>query len=159
VPARGDADVVVRRATLADADEVGDVFLTAFRTAMPTIRLAHPDDEVRVYLRDVCIAHRETWLAEATADGRPMAVAFMTLGDASIDQLYVRPGWQGRGIGSRLLTLAQERRPAGFELYAFQVNAPACRFYEARGLVEVDRNEGSRNEEGEPDVRYRWTPV
>jgi len=82
----------------------------------------------------------------------------MVLGDASIDQLYVRPGWQGRGIGSRLLALATERRPGGFELFAFQVNEVARRFYERHGLTVVDMNDGARNEEGEPDVLYRWTP-
>ena len=158
MPDRADLDFTVRRATLADADGVADIFLTAFRGAMPTIRLAHSDDEVRVYLRDVCIARRETWVAEALADGRTTVVAFMTLGDASVEQLYVRPGWQGRGVGSRLLKVARERRRGGFELYAFQVNARARRFYEARGLELVDLNDGSRNEEGEPDVRYRWTP-
>jgi ribosomal protein S18 acetylase RimI-like enzyme len=126
---------------------------------MPTIALAHPDDEVRVYLRDVCIAERESWVAETDeVDRRNQVVAFMTLGDASVDQLYVRPGWQRQGIGSRLLALARERRPSGFELYAFQVNAAARSFYESRGLVVVDFDDGERNEEGEPDVRYRWDP-
>jgi ribosomal protein S18 acetylase RimI-like enzyme len=137
---------------------VGDIFLTAFRTAMPTIALAHPDDEVRAYLRDVCIATRETWVAEADPGEGPQVVAVLVLGDASVDQLYVRPDWQARGIGSDLLDVAKARRTDGFELFAFQVNVVARRFYERRGMVEVDRNDGSRNEEGEPDVRYRWQP-
>ena len=143
---------------MADTDDVGDILLSAFRAAMPDIRLVHPDAEIRVFLREVCIAQRETWVAEADgADGRATVVAFMVLGDASMDQLYVRPSWQGRGIGSALLALAKERRPDGFELYAFQVNEAARRFYERRGLALVDVNDGSRNEEGEPDARYRWS--
>jgi len=156
--ARGMADVVLRRATLADAEPVTDVYLASFRGAMPTIRLAHPDHEVAGYLRDVCIARLETWVAESSDESRATVVAMMVLGEGSIDQLYVRPGWQRRGIGSRLVALARERRPGGFELFAFQVNEVACGFYERRGLTIVDRNDGARNEEREPDVRYRWSP-
>jgi ribosomal protein S18 acetylase RimI-like enzyme len=97
-------------------------------------------------------------VAETAVGDRATVVAFMTLGDSSVDQLYVQTGWQGRGIGSRLLAVAKERRSDGFELYAFQVNTRARRFYEARGLTVVDFDDGARNEEGEPDVRYRWTP-
>ena len=32
------------------------------------------------------------------------------------------------------------------------------RFYEARGFVASEFNDGSRNEEREPDVRYVWLP-
>lgn len=125
---------------------------------MPTISLAHPDDEVGAYIRDVCIATRETWVAVIDAVDGPRVVALLVLGDASIDQLYVHPDQQSQGIGSQMLALAKARRPDGFELYAFQVNVVARRFYERRGLVLVDLDDGGRNEEGEPDVRYRWEP-
>ncbi len=153
-----DPKVELRRATLADAPEVTEVYLTAFRDAMPEIRLAHTDEEVAAYLRDVCIAEQETWVAEAPAGGRAVIVAMMVVGEGSIDQLYVRPGWQRRGIGSRLLDLAKSRRPGGFELFAFQINERGRRFYERSGLEVVDLDDGSRNEEGEPDVRFRWRP-
>jgi hypothetical protein len=35
-------------------------------------------------------------------------------------------------------------------------NAPARRFYQSRGFVLVEQTDGSRNEEQEPDARYRW---
>ena len=157
--ARGGAVVVIRRATQADAGPVADVYLTSFRGAMPTVRLAHTDDEIAGYLRDVCIAQLETWVAEYSEEGQPLVVAVVVLGARSIEQLYVRPGWQGRGIGSRLLALAKERRPRGFQLFAFQVNEVGRRFYERSGLTVVDMNDGTRNEEHQPDVRYRWTPL
>ncbi len=42
------------------------------------------------------------------------------------------------------------------QLWTFQRNARARRFYEARGFVPVEATDGSRNEEKEPDVRYLW---
>jgi ribosomal protein S18 acetylase RimI-like enzyme len=62
-------------------------------------------------------------------------------------------------VGDRFMALAKERQPGGLRLYTFQVNTRACRFYERHGFTVVDLNDGSRNEEGEPDVQYRWVPA
>ena len=75
-----------------------------------------------------------------------------------LEQLYVRRPWTGRGIGSRLLAVAKERRPDGLQLWTFQVNAGARRFYERHGFVVVEMTDGSANEERQPDVRYAWNP-
>jgi hypothetical protein len=49
-------------------------------------------------------------------------------------------------------------RPDGLTLWTFQRNAPARRFYEARGFVGSVFTDGSRNEEREPDALYTWLP-
>jgi ribosomal protein S18 acetylase RimI-like enzyme len=82
----------------------------------------------------------------------------MVLGDGQLDQLYVDPSWQGRRIGHQLVELAKQRRPEGLALWTFQANGPAQRFYERHGFVAVERTDGHRNEEQEPDVRYVWRP-
>ncbi|WP_411079432.1 hypothetical protein [Streptomyces sp. cmx-18-6] len=43
-------------------------------------------------------------------------------------------------------------------LYVFRRNAAARAFYERHGFTAVAFDDGGRNEEGEPDVLYRWTP-
>jgi ribosomal protein S18 acetylase RimI-like enzyme len=48
----------------------------------------------------------------------------MVLSGEGIDQLYVRPGHQRRGHGSRLVTFAQGRRTE-LQLNAFESNHPA----------------------------------
>ena len=63
----------------------------------------------------------------------------------------------GQGIGSRLLERAKAERPDGLDLWTFQANTGARRFYERHGFVEVARTDGD-NEEGEPDIRLRWIP-
>jgi ribosomal protein S18 acetylase RimI-like enzyme len=82
----------------------------------------------------------------------------MVLTANTLDQLYVSPGWTGRGIGARLIQLAKTRRPSGFTLFTFQSNAGARRFYERHGLAEISRGDGSGNEEGQPDLQYSWSP-
>ncbi len=77
--------------------------------------------------------NHETWVAaDPASDGR--VVALMALSDTMVEQLYVAPDWIGRGLGGRLLAFAKERRPDGLDLFCFQVNAFARRFYERRGL-------------------------
>ena len=73
-----------------------------------------------------------------------------------VDQLYVEPGLTGRGIGSALLAVAKRERPQGLQLWAFQTNTGARRFYERHGFVEVRRTDGRDNEERAPDVLYAY---
>ena len=70
----------------------------------------------------------------------------MALSDSMVEQLYVAPDWIGHGVGRRLLDLAKDRRPDGLELYCFQANACARRFYEGHGFVPVAFGDGTRND-------------
>ena len=146
-------DVEIRPATGDDAGAVADVFLAAYHSTYD-FPLAHTDDEVREWIRSQLIPAGRTWVA--TRDGR--VVAMMSLGDGWLEQLYVDPGEHGRGIGSRLVARAKAEEPTGLELYTFQVNGRARRFYERRGFEVVELGDGAGNEEGQPDVRYRWQP-
>ncbi|HEY6607648.1 MAG TPA: GNAT family N-acetyltransferase, partial [Candidatus Limnocylindria bacterium] len=113
---------------------------------------AHSDDEVRAWVADSLLPGTETWVAEAG----PAAVGFISIGDRSIEQLYLLPEWTGLGVGSRLLELAQDRRPDGLELWTFQVNQAARRFYERHGFRVAELTDGAETEERQPDVRYVW---
>jgi GNAT superfamily N-acetyltransferase len=81
-------------------------------------------------------------------------VGILVLDGEWLDQLYVDPDLTGRGIGSRLLAVADRERPRGLQLWTFASNAGAQRFYERHGFVEVDRTDGRSNEEGAPDILY-----
>ncbi|MFB7589939.1 GNAT family N-acetyltransferase [Streptomyces sp. NPDC056169] len=147
-------NVDIRRAADSDAAAVADVWLRSYTAALPSVRRAHTDDEVRYWLREIVVPNQETWVA--TVDGS--VVAMMVLDDEELDQLYIDTPWRGQGIGDRLVEVAKRSRPTGLALWTFQVNAPAGRFYERHGFVEAERTDGARNEEREPDVRYVWSP-
>ena len=85
-------------------------------------------------------------------------VGFMRLDGFELDQLYIRPGWWGRGIGSRLIEHAKAQSPDGLTLWTFQVNERARGFYAHHGFIELLRTDGSGNEERQPDVRLGWRP-
>jgi GNAT superfamily N-acetyltransferase len=147
-------DLEIRRATAADADAVADVYLASFH-ATYAFPLAHSDDDVRRWIRDIVIGAQETWVA---VDRRGV-IGMMVVGPDDLDQLYVAPDRRGSGIGRRLLDHAKDRSPEGLSLYTFQVNERARRFYERNGFVAEWFGDGSANEEGQPDVRYAWRPA
>lgn len=146
------ADPVLRSAQAGDAAPIADVWLRSFDAGLPTVRRAHTDDEVRGWIRDVLLDRHE--VSVALVDGAVVGVLATSAG--WLDQLYIDPDWQGRGIGSRLVELAKRQQPTELQLWTFQVNRGAQRFYERLGFVEVERTDGSGNEEREPDVRYLW---
>ena len=144
---------MIRRATRADADAVGQVFLTA-SAGMTYLPALHTEEETRRWIRDFVLPRHEVWVAEE-AD---RIVGFAALSDEMLEHLYVEPGSQRRGVGGRLLEKAKERRPEGLELWVFQKNDGARAFYERRGFRLVELTDGAGNEEREPDARYEWRP-
>ena len=147
----GATEPTIREARPQDAGAIAAIWLASFKAtyAFPP---AHPDHEVRVWVAEMLLPETEGWIAEDSE----VAIGFMSLGDGSIEQLYLMPSWTGRGVGTRLVRLAQERRPDGLELWTFQVNAAARRFYERNGFRLVEMTDGAGNEERQPDVRYVW---
>jgi GNAT superfamily N-acetyltransferase len=149
------AEPHLRRATGADADIAAEVYLRARHHAVPEIPpMVHSDDDVRRWICSVLEEH-EAWLACAD-DGTPLGL--MVLEGDWVGQLYVDPAWTGHGLGTRLLELAKERRPGGLQLWTFESNVRAQRFYERNGFTVEDRTDGSGNEERAPDLRYVWRP-
>ncbi|MEV7422608.1 GNAT family N-acetyltransferase [Streptomyces sp. NPDC091212] len=133
---------------------MADVWLRSFAAALPTVRRAHGDDDVRNWFSYVVIPRYETWVA--VADGS--VIGLLALDGEELEQLYLDPSWRGRGVGDRFIDLAKRQRPAGLDLWTFQVNGPAQRFYERHDFVPVEYTDGLHNEEYEPDVRYTWRP-
>jgi GNAT superfamily N-acetyltransferase len=83
-------------------------------------------------------------------------LGFAATREGWLDHLYVDPLRHGQGVGSMLLSKAREER-ASLELWTFQRNGQARRFYERNGFRLVELTDGSGNEEREPDARYCWS--
>ncbi|CAI9419794.1 GNAT family N-acetyltransferase [Nocardioides sp. T2.26MG-1] len=144
------SELLLRPATEADAPAVAEVHLASRRAAaMPPP--VHEDDEVRDWLA-ARLREDEAWVAEAGGE----VVGYVRLTDTWLDDLYVLPTHAGQGIGTALLDLVKASRPGGFCLWVFESNEPARTFYRHRGLVELERTDGSANEERSPDLRMAW---
>ena len=147
----------LRRATDSDAAALAEVFLASFH-ATYDFPLAHADDEVRGWVRDRLIPSQETWVAvDESLEGHDV-VGMMAITPGHLEQLYIAPDRLGEGLGRRFVDLAKERSPVGLDLWTFQVNDRARRFYERNGFEAVEFTEDN-NEERQPDVRYEWRPT
>ncbi|MGZ6708866.1 MAG: N-acetyltransferase family protein [Solirubrobacteraceae bacterium] len=145
----------IRRGGAHDARAAADLYLRAREAALRAGSIPagiHDDDDVRGYFASRIVEECELWVAEQ--DGALAGI--LVLDGDFVDQLYVEPGLTGRGIGSALLAVAKRERPQGLQLWAFQTNTGARRFYERHGFVEVRRTDGRDNEERAPDVLYAY---
>ena len=150
---------VVRPARGNDAGDAATIHLRSRAFALPTVPVVHDESEVRRWVADEVIGRRDVTVAEL--DGT--IVGWMVLdgrrgGAGWIEQLYLDPAWLGRGLGDQFLDVAKQHHPEGLQLWTFQVNEAAQRFYERHGFTAVERTSGTGNEERAPDVRYEWRP-
>jgi len=143
---------MLRHLDLADMDAAARVHRTAFDHALPSLAGLHTPEEDRRFFRERVFTTCEVWGA---FDGDAMT-GMLAFREDWIDQLYVLPEAQGRGLGTALLQIAQNTSDC-LQLWTFQRNLQARRFYEARGFALVQETDGARNEEKEPDALYLWT--
>jgi GNAT superfamily N-acetyltransferase len=147
-------DLVLRQAGPDDALALADLYTEARVAAVPMMPPAlHTNEEDRGWFSgQLAKPTHEAWSAER--DGE--LVGYALFDDRWLDHLFIRAGWTGQGIGAALLDLVKSLRPNGFCLWVFESNTGARRFYQRHGLVELERTNGSGNEEKAPDVRMAW---
>ncbi|MEW2066033.1 GNAT family N-acetyltransferase [Streptomyces sp. NPDC007346] len=159
VTENADDDVRIRPAVPRDAEAVTGVFLASRAAAMPYLPRLHSDEDTLAWITHAVLpTSTAVWVAEEAGEGGALLGFAVLAGDGELDHLYLRPDALRRGIGSRLLAEVREAADGPLTLYVFQRNAPARAFYERHGFTAVAFDDGGRNEEGGPDVLYRWTP-
>jgi len=141
----------IRQLELADMDAAAGVHRVAFDHALPWLTGLHTPEEDRWFYRERVFTGCQV---HGAFEGGALTGIIAFRSDW-IDQLYVLPEVQGCGVGSELLQVAK-RACDCLQLWTFQRNLRAHRFYEARGFALVEETDGARNEEKEPDARYLW---
>lgn len=141
----------LHRLTLEDMDAAALVHRASFDSALPRLTGLHTPAEDRAFYRSHVFESCEVWGAEREG----MLIGVIAFRQDWVDQLYVLPDAQGQGTGSALLKIAKAAHPV-LQLWCFQRNARARRFYEFHGFRALRETDGSGNEEREPDVLYRW---
>lgn len=151
MPSNGHMPLRLRRATAEDAAAIAALFSASFRllTFLPVL---HTSAEDRCFIEDAILRHCEVTLAE---DGSGI-ISFLARKGEQVRLLYTRPDRLGAGAGTLLIEAAKASGVPALELWCFQANARARRFYEARGFRAIRFTNGADNEERTPDVCYRW---
>jgi len=139
-----------RRATAVDADAIAAVLSPSFRL-LTFLPILHTVEEDRGFIADVVLKECEVTVAENA--GR--VASFLAQEGEELRLLYTHPDFIGMGAGSLLLDGAKASA-AALELWCFQANTGARRFYERHGFRAIRFTDGRDNEEKTPDVLYRW---
>lgn len=145
----------LRLATRDDSDALTALYLRTRRDALPWLVPVHADAATRAWMEHVIVAEHHVVVVQAADD----LAGFAAVYEDWLQQLWVDPAHQRQGHGTRLLDAAKEHNPNGLQLHVFTRNTAARAFYERSGFVQSGSRDGSGNEEGEPDLTYRWSPT
>ena len=129
--------VPVNESTLREAAEVHAVSWQESHRAIcsPEFTAAHTPARQEAYLREKLSAGSEIWLLRE--GGRALGLVSVT--GSTIADLYVLPGEQRKGFGSRLLRFAMGRCPDTPRLWILTTNTGAERLYRRFGFRPTGR--------------------
>lgn len=146
-------DFIIREYRSDDFDAVTILWRIAREMLLPEGQTdtGHCFYEDQNYFRDQVLKKNQVWVVQI----RNRPVAFMAMDRNFIDQLYIHPDFQRRGIGQALLDFARQQSPEHLWLYTLQSNVNARAFYEKNGFV-AEKFGVSPPPESEPDVEYHW---
>jgi GNAT superfamily N-acetyltransferase len=78
----------------------------------------------------------ERWgVTVAEERGRLIGIIALCISERRLDQLFIAPEDQGKGVGTILFETAVREMPDGFRLATQPENRRAHRFYERKGMV------------------------
>ena len=144
----------IREARPEDATAITNIHIQSRQEAMPWLPNLHTDDETQEWIANVVLPNQQVWVAEF--DG--IVAGFAAVSGEMLEQLYVSPGFQGKGLGTALLAKSIEIGDRPLRLWTFQRNEAARAFYFRRGFREITFTDGADNEENEPDVLFEHAP-
>jgi len=114
--------------------------------------MLHTAAEYHSFIANVILRDCEVTVAEDKSG----IVSFLARRGEEVRLLYTRPDHIGHGAGTQLVEAAKKSGVEALELWCFQANHRARRFYEARCFRPIRFTDGADNEEKTPDIRYRW---
>ena len=142
------------RATLVEfdsrhLDELIPMWRASFEAGVGIID-PHPLSEQRLYFLNEVLPGNDVRVALLPNE----LVGFIAASAESVAQLYVRVGFQRRGIGAQLLEWAKGRSNGSLWLYTFARNLGARAFYERNGFVAIAH--GFEPMWQLEDIKYEW---
>ena len=142
----------IRAAIPADTDSLARIWLESwYSTGLKSLF----DPGLAMLQKRIPEEIAKGWsLYAAEEDGKTVAMLALQPEDFYLDQLWVAPAHQGRGIGRALLAFTHEKFPNQIWLRCVVENENAWRWYECQGF----RFEGEENvpPSNMRMKRYRW---
>src|SRR5262245_22286156 len=119
----------------SDVPAIARIHRRACLIAYAFMEWSYSELEVRTWYA----AKFKQWDWGRLAEHNHTAIGFVAAIGTHLDQLFVDPDHQNRGVGTSLLKMALGRTPAVITLNVFEQNATARAFYERYGFREVRR--------------------
>ena len=149
--------LVLREALNSDAAAVAEVMVASRQAFIPFAPMAHSVSEVRTWVESTLIPSGGVTVACISEEVVGVLARSQANGISWVDQLYLLPGFVGKGLGTLLLEHGLKSLNRPVRLYTFQANAGARRFYEKHGFRAIAFSDGSTNEEKCPDILFELT--
>jgi GNAT superfamily N-acetyltransferase len=147
---KGESEIVFRPATAEDANHIAHILRVGLTYILPDLPALHTREEDIGFVTD---SLKEYEAVVAVRDTTP--IGFIIFKEDWISHLYILPEFHRMGIGTTLVSFATEKY-SHLQLWTFQRNAQARRFYEKHGFISTTFTNGESNEEKEPDMMYEW---
>ena len=144
-------NIVIRPYAEADFEPLTEVWFASWES----IGLGIPTPQMKVELREKFPRDIAAGWSGYVATAGAQIVGFLTLQGDRLQQLFVAPDLQGRGIGKQLLDFVKAQRPNGFYLTT-PTKGRAALFYEREGLERGAVT--TLASFGHEVVRYDWRP-
>ena len=132
------------------ADELVAMWRKSFNRALAPFTDDHTTEQQTQFLLET--QSQRAVVTVAVEDDQ--IVGFMAQAGASVEQLYLHVDHQGKGLGTAFIERAKAASPEVLNLYTFQRNLKARRFYLRHGFREIGY--GYKNMEGLADVELEW---
>lgn len=143
--------MIIDEASITDAETIATIHVAARKRAMPWLPALHTPEQVRWYFETLVLPVEKVLVAREGLQ----TVGFISVNQRWLNHLYIAPDHWGTGLGTKLLDTA--RADADYlQLWVFQRNTTARRFYSGQGFFEREVTDGHDNREKEPDVRMDW---
>lgn len=139
----------LRPAIPEDAAAIGELWFESWQSTGPEDASVTKADLIKRATGELA----DRWeVTVAEADGVLLGFVALAPNERRLDQLFIAPHAQGRGIGAVLLKLAKQRFAEGFWLRVGAANTRAIAFYEREGLA------ANHSESNEARVKYSFKP-
>ena len=134
-----------------DFRPLAELFKNIYSVTYPTLseQFLRPE-RFEAILRKHTLPNCDVWVAKMNSE----PIGFVAIGQNFIDQLYISPAHQGKGLGSFWVEQAKTISPDFLELYTLASNKRAIGFYEKHGFTIIEH--GIAPHEKFPDVKMRW---
>lgn len=137
-----------------DLEDTVQLWDQTWHQTFPHIQHPQPYSEWKTRFRNDLTVRGSVWIAEL--ENRIVGFVMVIKEEQSLDQIFVDPTYQNRGIGSALLNKALAICPYGLTLQTLQQNTQAIAFYERHGFKAGRLSINKIN--GHPNVEYSWVP-